>query len=61
MNKLKFAFVAFFFAALGRTISLLIDPTFVDSTAAHAVLDGLFVGATVYIGFKVFKRTGDTQ
>ena len=61
MNRLKFAFAAAIFAALGRAVTLLIQPTFVESNVGHAVLDGLFTGAIVYIGLKVLSRTVDSQ
>jgi len=61
MNKLKFAVAAGIFAALGRAITLLVQPTFVESKVAHIALDSLFVGATVYIGLKIFKQTVDSH
>ena len=61
MNKLKFAVAAGIFAALGRAVTILIQPTFIESNVAHAALDGLFVGATVYLGLKILKRTVDSQ
>lgn len=59
--RAKFAVAAGIFAALGAAATLLIQPTFIESHVAHAVLDGLFVGATVYIGLKILERTADPR
>lgn len=61
MIDLRFAFAAGILAALGAAVTLLIHLPFVESNAAHAVLEGLFVGATVYIGLKILERTVDSQ
>ncbi len=59
--RIKFAVDAGIFAALSAAAALLIQPTFIESQVAHATLDGLFVGAAVYIGLKILKRTTDPQ
>jgi uncharacterized membrane protein len=61
MIRLKFAVAAGIFATLGTATTLLIHPSFVESNVVHVILDGLFVGATVYIGLKFLERTVDSQ
>lgn len=61
VDRFKFAFAAGVFAILGSAITLLIQPTFIESTVTHAVLDGLVVGMTVYIGLKILERALGSQ
>ena len=61
MTNLRLAFAAGILAALSAAITLLIHIPFVESDGARAVLNGLFVGGTVYIGLKILERIVEPQ
>ncbi len=61
MNGIQSAFTAGLLAAVGTAVTLLVHPTFIESDVTHAVLDGLFVGATVYIGMNILDRTVNSE
>ena len=58
MARVRSALAAGALAALGAAITLFVQPTFLDSAVAHVALDGLFVGATVYLGLRGLERVG---
>ncbi|KDE56886.1 hypothetical protein EL22_18395 [Halostagnicola sp. A56] len=61
MVRLKFAFAAGIFAVLGTAVTQLIQLTVIESTVANAAIEGLFVGAVVYVGLKTLERAVDSQ
>ncbi len=61
MVRLKFAFAAGIFAALGTAVTQLIQLTFIKSVVVNAAIEGLFVGAVVYLGLKTLERSVDSQ
>ena len=61
MTNLRLAFAAGILAALSVGATLFIHIPFVESEVARVVLNGLFVGGTVYIGLKILERTMHTQ
>jgi len=61
MVRLKIALAAALFAALGVAVTQLIQLTFIESAAANAAIEGLFVGTVVYFGLKTLERSVDSQ
>jgi hypothetical protein len=61
MTRLRSALAAGTLAALGATVVQFVQPTFVDSAVLRAVLDGLFVGATVYAGLYTLGQIGESR
>lgn len=61
MSRVKFAFAAGIFAALGVAIAQVVHIKPIESTVASVALEGLFVGAVVYLGLKALERSVDSQ
>ena len=61
MTNLRLAFAAGILAALGAAATLFIHIPVVESEVVRVVLNGLFVGGTVYIGLKILERTTNPQ
>lgn len=61
MVRIKFAFAAGLFAMLGAAVTQLVQLTFIESTVANAAVEGLFVGAVVYLSLKTLERSMDAQ
>lgn len=56
MVRRKFAFAAGVLAVLGGAVAEFVQLTFVDSALVNAAVEGLFVGAIVYLGLKTLDR-----
>lgn len=61
MNRVKFAFAAGIFAALGVAIAQIVHINSIESTGASVAIEGLFVGAVVYLGLKALEWSVDSQ
>lgn len=54
--KPNVALAAAAFAALGTAVTQLVRLTFVESAVVRAVIEGLFVAATIYAGLTLLER-----
>ncbi|SEP19818.1 hypothetical protein SAMN04487948_12053 [Halogranum amylolyticum] len=61
MGQVKFAFAAGIFAALGVAVTQIVHLTSLESTVANVAIEGLFVGAVVYLGLKALERSVGSQ
>jgi len=57
----KLALAAGVFAALGIAVTRTVQSTFIESAAANAAVEGLFVGAVVYLGRKALERSASPE